>query len=407
LHANSNDAGSTETTVTKNGGIITKVGRNLLIAVLVIVVVIGASWAVWPRASGTEENNKTTTTLTDLAGRNVTLELPVESVVLGDTDSINAFAAVAGEDFLSYIVGGLGDFEGNYPDLYQAYCDAYPEIAEVPPIGGLYDPSTEAIINLQPDVLILPLWSVYQETTPDLDTLEEAGIPTVFIDFTMDPYGDGQIRSLSLLGKLLGQEERADNIIEFYDQEIDAVLDRVAAMSGEKPTVYLEIGMYGPDDWGATSVSMGVSSIDYAGGENIAKGVLTSTGKLDREYILSEDPDVIVICLSPYFGASADGDKMGFGSSTTPDQLAEMAGQYLEREGWSELTAVKEKRVYFYYSGLTFSIDNFAIMQFMASWLYPDDFTDLDPIASLQEFYGLYMPIELEGTWYYSIADMD
>ena len=372
---------------------------------LIVAIVISAAWAVWPKSEGASERNGT---VTDLAGRSVAVKLPVEKVVLGDTDSINAFAAVAGEDFLDYIVGGLGDFQGNYPDLYQAYLEAYPEMASVPSVGGLYEPNTEKIISLQPDVFILPLWTVSQQTTPDIDKLEEAGIPTVFIDFTIDPYGGNQIKSLSLLGKLLGMEERADEVIEFYDGEIRKVIDVVAALDEEKPKVYLEIGMYGASDWGASGVSMGASSIDYAGGDNIAKGALSEQGMLSKEYVLrTNPPDVIVICLSPFFGASADGDKFGFGTSTTKAQLAAMAQGYLDRDGWSGLDAVKEGMVHFYYSGLTFSIDNFAILQFMATWLYPDTFADLDPMANLEEFYELYMPIDLEGVWNYDITEMN
>ena len=375
-------------------------------AVLIVIVVIGAAWAVWPRSEGTNDENAIT--VTDLAGRQVAVELPVKTVVLGDTDALGPFAAVAGESFLNYIIGGLGNFEQDYPDRYRAYIEKYPQIANIPSVGDLYTPtfSVEAVIDLQPDILILPYYSMMMGTAPSLELLEKAGIPTVFVDFFLDPYGDSQSQGLTLLGKLLGQEERAANIVEFYERQIDAVIDNIPA-DVVKQTVYFELNAYGPGKWGYTSATMGVSSIDYVGGENIAKKVMTSYGELDEQFILSEDPDYIIIGCNSNYGAVADGDKFGHGAHMDQAQLAAMAEPYLQRRGWSELDAVQEGRVHFVYAGLALSIENFAVLQLLATWLHPDVFADLDPVGSLEEFYELYMPIDLDGTWYYDISGTD
>jgi iron complex transport system substrate-binding protein len=38
----------------------------------------------------------------------------------------------------------------------------------------------------------------------------------------------------------------------------------------------------------------------------------------------------------------------------------------------------------------------------MAKWCYPDRFSDIDPIKNMKEFYDRFMPIPLDGTWYFN-----
>ncbi len=382
---------------------------KILAAVLVAIVVIGAAWVVWPRSEGTDGDKAT---VTDLAGRNVAVELPVDKVVLADMESINAFAAVVGPDFLDHIIGGLSNWEASYPDMYEAYIEVYPGVAKIPSVGDLYTGSfsTEAVINLQPDVLILPLWCTQLgDSAPNVDILKEAGIPTVFVDFYTDPYGNNQGKSVDLLGKLFGKEERAAGINAFYETEVNKVFGPLGSIEEDGPTVYVECPSNGADEHGITTKHMGIAMpVDYAGGENIANGLtLGQTGaSVTLSYLIDKDPEIILFSMTTYYPDLVGKDMFGFGSLPTDDQLSDMAGQYLERNGWSELTAVKENRVYFYYNNLAFGIENFAALQLMASLFYPEEFGSLDPLGSLEEFYELYMPIEFEGTWFYSIADM-
>lgn len=84
-----------------------------------------------------------------------------------------------------------------------------------------------------------------------------------------------------------------------------------------------------------------------------------------------------------------------------------MAAQCLGRTGRNELNAAQEGKVHFYCTGLTFTIENFAALQLMASLFYPDRFGDLDPIAGLEGSCELCMPIGPEGTRYCSTAEAE
>lgn len=50
------------------------------------------------------------------------------------------------------------------------------------------------------------------------------------------------------------------------------------------------------------------------------------------------------------------------------------------------------------YHDLSRHIFDVAGMQFIAKMLYPEDFADLDPQATLQEFYDRFFPVEMTGT---------
>ena len=57
-------------------------------------------------------------------------------------------------------------------------------------------------------------------------------------------------KSIKAIGKALGKEERAAEISKFYTDRVTRVLDRVSKINKPKPTVYLEVGMNGPEEFG-------------------------------------------------------------------------------------------------------------------------------------------------------------
>lgn len=53
----------------------------------------------------------------------------------------------------------------------------------------------------------------------------------------------------SCIGELLDEEEKAEELIEFYLNQVSIVYDRLKENELEKPTVYVEVGKYGPNDY--------------------------------------------------------------------------------------------------------------------------------------------------------------
>jgi iron complex transport system substrate-binding protein len=85
--------------------------------------------------------------------------------------------------------------------------------------------------------------------------------------------------------------------------------------------------------------------------------------------------------------------------SGSPDLTDARLKPYLDRPGWSQLTAVKAGHVYAIHHGIARTLFDFVGMQFIAKAIYPQQFTDIDPEASMRAFFAKYLPVTYEGTW--------
>ena len=344
-------------------------------------------------------------TITDLAGREITLNVPVERVVLASGRHLHEFAAVAGKDFLNNIVGWGPDLHLYDQDTYDTYLEKIPQIADVPDVGYHYKGtfSVEKVISLKPEAVILPLWLVDQEgVQADIEKLELAGIPSIYIDYYTAPF-EHPVESTLLLGVLLGKEERAQEIADFYLEQVNTVYARLQEMSAPQPTVYVEVGSKGPSTYGNTYANVGWGAVaSKSGGANIAEGIIENSGAINPEYLLKSNPDVIILSGS-YWPATSDSLRLGY--HATPEESQRLLKTFTERPGWETLDAVKNARVHGIFHGFSFRIYNFAGIQAFAKWLYPDEFQDVDPVGTLQEFHERFMPVEYSGVWMISLEE--
>lgn len=369
-----------------------KRSMTMIIAFLLMMLLIGGC------TQGVEEKTDTVT-VTDLMGREVEVKAPAERIVLVSARQIHEMAALLGSDFSKKIVGWGSDLKAYDKDTYEVFAKAFPEIEEIPDVGYHYQGtfSVEMVISLNPDVVVFPLWLEEDETAlQDIDKLEQAGIPSVFVDFYKDPF-DHPVKSMTLFGKITGQEERAAEISAFYQAQVDLVEERLGQVEQPKPTVYVECGNKGPSEYGNTYSDKGWGAVvQKSGGKNIAEGVIEGSGPMNPEYLLKANPDVIILSGSNWEGTE-DSVKLGYYAELN-DSL-ERLNKFTERAGWDTLSAVQNQRVYSIYHGLSFRIYNFAGIQAFAKWNYPDTFADLNPSENLQAFHEQFMPVELSGVW--------
>jgi iron complex transport system substrate-binding protein len=347
-----------------------------------------------------DELSNGTVTLTDLAGRTVSIDLPVERVVL--TFYFEEYVPIeGGENPFKRIVGwSRGYWEGRRQWTWETYKSAFPEINDIPDVGyinkGTFNP--EKVMSLHPDVVIM-YSSDYEIAKDDVAKLDKAGIPVVVVDYhseTLEAYN----QSTMLFGKILGREERALEIMDFYRKQVEKVTTKVEDLNGPKPTVYVECGNKGPSEY-SNSYGEGYmwgGVIDKCRGKNIGDGVV-SAGKeetISPEYLLKQNPDVIIITGS-YWPAVNDSMRLGY--SAQLDDSRERLEAFTERSGWKDLSAVKNGRVYAIDHGLARSLHSFVAMQAMAKCLYPEEFEDLDPAENYKEFHERFLPVKYSGLW--------
>lgn len=375
----------------------------------VLLCVLLSTMMITTGCSSTTDDGSTqtpsTSIITDMAGREVSVETPAQRIVLASARHLHEFAAVGGADVIDQIVGWGSDMNLYDQDTYLTYQEEFPQIDDITDIGYHYKGtfSVEAVVNLEPDVVVFPLWLVNEEGVgDDIFRLEKAGIPSVFIDYYTDPFGN-PVDSTTIIGQLLGKESRAKEITDFYQEQVDEVASRLETLDVEKTTGYVEVGSKGASEYGNTYSGQGLGALlTRAGGDNIADDVIEGSGAISPEYLLVTDPDVIIISGS-YWPATGTSMRLGY-HATEADSRA-LLQTFTERGGWDTLSAVQNGRVYSIFHGFSFRIYNFAGIQAFAKWLYPDLFADMDPAANFQEFHERFMPVEYSGVWMLDISE--
>lgn len=90
--------------------------------------------------------------------------------------------------------------------------------------------------------------------------------------------------------------------------------------------------------------------------------------------------------------------RLGFESDEAASQ--QLLQAFTTREGWDKLKAVKNKQVYSAHHGLPREVYDCVVFEYLAKTYYPEEFTDIDPEATLKEFYEKFLPFSYGGTWF-------
>lgn len=163
-------------------------------------------------------------TVTDVAGRTVTVPDDVQRVVLGEGRLFFALSLLEGQKPFDRIVGWQGDFRKLDPQTYATYRAKFPQIDNIPLIGTTSADtiSPEKVLTLNPQLAIFGLSGHGPGKGSELvKQLQNAGVPVVFVDFRTSPLKN-TLPSMELLGKVLNREKQAQEYIRFYQGILNA-----------------------------------------------------------------------------------------------------------------------------------------------------------------------------------------
>lgn len=338
------------------------------------------------------------TTLPDLAGREVSLKVPVCSIVLaGWSGSGNPFFTLfglLGDKTPKMILGMDEGLKNNRQWIWQKFVEKYPDLESIPDVGSPPEINIEKIISLAPDVVMVPTTAA-KSSMDAFKKLEQAGIPVVMNDYHTESFAT-HIKSIELIGTIVGQPERAREMIDFYKKQCSRVEDRLARSSAVRPKVYVELGT-NPEEYGNTyGNSMWGVLISRAGGSNIAQNLIDSYGPISPEAVLQANPQIIVLT-GANWPKRPKSLKLGY--YVEKEESKDTLENFLARPGWATLDGVKNRRIFGIHHGLSREVWDFYPIQCFAKWFYPDMFSDLDPDANLREFHSKFLGLDLSGTW--------
>ncbi len=338
--------------------------------------------------------------VTDVMGREHIFEKPAERVLLGFY--FEDFMAITGPDAYEKVVAINKAAWHNWRNSqWKAYSKVIPVINDITDVGGTESNafSLEKAISVKPDVAILSAWQI-RSMGEMVGRLEAAGIPVVAADYNAQTV-EKHVTSTLTIGAIMGQMERATKLASEYKTAVEDVKARVkkaqdAGVATKR--VYVEIGHKGAGEYDNSYGDgyMWGGIIKTAGGKNIASGVIERAAPLNPEYVISQNPEIILIAGS-YWSKGDQAVLMGFGvdEKITHERLS----GFKSRQGWSHLNAVKNKQIHALYHGGARTLYDYAYLQYVGKVLYPDYFKDINPTETHKKFYETYLPIVADGSF--------
>jgi len=363
--------------------------KLVLIVLLVFLVAIGAV-ANFTYKSEDKDSVRKQITVTDLKGREVSVEAPVDNVVV--TYSLGDLLAVGGEDLFDKIVGWAQYWKRFSPSFWDKYTTAFPELENVHNVGYRETVDVEHVVSLNPDIVITS--KSHYETYNDIyQKISQGGVPVVTLNYGLENM-DARRKSTMLLGKILGKEEKAEEVWNFCKDQYDRVFNRLQEIDKAKPKVYVETRFkgygepgyytYGDIGWGAI--------VDHCGGINIAENKGRHP-QVSREFVLNENPEVFIVegVVWP--------EALGYNAGSEEQTLENIRGTYFNRPGWKNLKAWKNERYYAIHHEFFRHTYDFVGYQLIAKANYPQEFENLNPEESWKEFHEKFLPVDYSGNW--------
>ncbi len=230
------------------------------------------------QTTSSSENSQATSeiVIVDAADRKVVLESEAQTIVSSYYITTYATIALGVEDR----VIGLEKKAESRP----IYALAAPELLEVTQVGSLKEFNIEAVAELNPDIVLMPIRLLEQA-----NTLENLGIKTLIVDPETQK---GLEEMLQIVAMATGSSAKADELLLAYE-EIFAKTDLLTTEQ-EKPIVYM--GSNSSFLESATSQMYQNFLIEKASGINAFASLNDDYwAAVSYEAILEKNPDYIII----------------------------------------------------------------------------------------------------------------
>jgi len=310
-----------------------------LVLVLMLAILAGCGSTEESNEGNNNEQTEEQTaafpvTITDDAGNEVTIEEQPDSIVsLLPSVTETLFALGLDEEIV-----GVSDYD-NYPA----------ETADIQKVGSM-DLNLEAILALQPDVAFLQDYHV-ANASDGIKQLQEAGTEVVIVE--IGSTFDSVYKSIEMIGQATGKLTEAEQIVTNMKDKVNELQEEAEGIT-ETKSVWVEISPQ-PNIFTAGNGTYINEMLEMIGAVNVA-GDLEGWPKVSEEEAVNMNPDVILTTYGYY--------------------VEDASEQILARDGWQEVTAVKNGNVYDVDSDMVTRAGPRLVegMEEIAKAVYPDVF---------------------------------
>lgn len=324
-------------------------------------------------------------TVTDTAGRSVTIPAEPQRVVIQDGRDILTMALLDRDDPFKRVVAWNNLIARGDPGLWQLMSTRWPDAKSVINMNfsDKGDVNQEEIVSKRPQLIIAQLRAKPAfEQSSVLQRMAQLHIPVVFVDSEQDPIGN-TMKSVDMLGKVLNREKEAKEYTDFYQQHLQHVQQTIAALKAPKPRVFVEAkaGFTGGNDCCFTHATMGYGRLLQAvDADNIGADLLhVPSGDVTMESLIGAKPDVVVLTGAKVPGNN--GNALPFGYNTSQAAIDAAFAKLEARPGFMQVKAAQDHQVYGIYHLFYNHAYNIVGVEYLAKILYPKAFASLDPTA--------------------------
>ncbi|MDP4098785.1 ABC transporter substrate-binding protein [Paenibacillus sp. P96] len=247
----------------------------------------------------------------DFDGQLVILQDKPQNIVVLNDQVLHSFYQVGGK-----AVGITNAFTIDPPE----------EAIDVPKVGFMHEVNIEKVLELKPDLVIGQRF-----THGDLRKIfKEANIP--FANLNTQSIEDMRQNTL-LMGKITGNEKKAENLIKEMDSEINQVIDQIPEEK-EMPT-YAIVTVMGDAVFVEQSSTIAVDIANQLKLRNVTESL---DGEIMAGYIPFSMEEMVKI----------DPDYLFILSHTTNEEAEQMVeSNYKSNPAWNSLSAVSNDHIYF------------------------------------------------------------
>ena len=270
-----------------------------------------------------------------------------------------------------------------FDSVARPYVLAYGDVFSTLPSCGVGGPNAQAaeaekILSCNPDIVI----SEYEDVEKEDALQEQLGVPVVTLKSGPNGvFDDAFSQSMTLLGQIFGEEEKAEALVSFIAAETAEIAERTASIADEdKPAVYV----CGLGNWGTTNHLM--TSQTYASFEvaNI-RNVVTDLGAngvqpIEEEKFVALGADMDIIVMD---AAAVKNIKPLYQEDPT---------MFDSCKAWQTGEVYLEMAYNAYYTNYETALIN---TWFIAKSVYPDLFADVDITAKTNEITSAFLGKEL------------
>ncbi|MCH4184298.1 MAG: ABC transporter substrate-binding protein [Eggerthellaceae bacterium] len=334
--------------------------------------------------TASDSSSKEAWTFTDQTNNEVTVNIPVDRMVVMQHHSLDMLCQLDARD---KVVGIEDKWKS---DLGDYMTTVFPGIENLPTPGGLTDWNVEQIAALKPDVVIAA-----SQADPDaMEQVRNLGIPVVVVslrgegkqDEAQSPrlanadaaYTEGCEWAIETLGKLTGKDTTASNIWQFCLDSRSVVDNAIGTMNdADRKRVFIacpDSKTYGNDKYVGCQLLR-------AGAINVAANDIQGYKAYTTEKLATWDPEYIIV----------------------QDRFPEVYTSITTDAAYSELSAVKNGKVILapYWTKPWGNPDTDSIglgELWLSHTFYPDKVSAAEVQQHAEDFYQNFYGVTFDGT---------